>query len=89
MLRGQTGIRNLKRVEHTQLDQRREIRQRTGRSDEPDQTLIPKIGQEVNQPLTLQSLRIATVELQNVYIICANRWRLVSRFRRMTSGFQT
>ena len=66
MLRCQTGIRNLKRVELTEVDQPRETRQRAGDADEPDQALIPKTGQDIYQSFALQRLGITTVELQKI-----------------------
>ena len=79
MLRGQTGIRNLKRVEHAEVDQGRETRQRTGDADEPDQALIPKTGQDINQSFALQRFGITTVELQKIDKICAQT--LKARFQ--------
>lgn len=79
MLRGQTGIRNLKRVEHTQVDQGRKIQQRTGRPDEPHQALIAKLGDDINQSFALQRLGITTVELQKIHRIRAQT--LEARFQ--------
>ena len=70
VFRGQAGIRNLKRVEHAQIDQARQMRQRTARgADEPDDALVAGIPQQVDQASAFERLGVAAMELQQVDVV--------------------
>ncbi len=69
MLAGQAGVRNLEGVKNSQVDQCRQIWQLARNTHEPDQTLLAKALEQINQSFTLERFGVAAVKLQDIDVV--------------------